>query len=50
LSDCILGSFDAFRQELRVCFEHCGFIESHPRVICAHCRSLSEAGQGINDN
>lgn len=50
LSDCMLGRFDAVRQKLRVCFEHGGFIESHPRVICAHYRSLSGAGQGISDN
>jgi hypothetical protein len=50
LSDGILGRFDAVRQELRVCFEHGGFIESHPRVTCAHWRSLSGAGQAISDN
>jgi hypothetical protein len=38
LTDGVLRDFDAIRQAFRVGFEHSGFIELHPRVICAHWR------------
>ena len=41
LTDGVLRDFDATRQTFGIGFEYSGFIKLHPRVICAHWRSLS---------
>jgi hypothetical protein len=38
LTDGVLRDFDATGQAFGVGFEHSGFIELHPRAICAHWR------------
>jgi hypothetical protein len=38
LTDGVLRDFDATGQTFGVGFEHSGFIELHPLVICAHWR------------
>jgi hypothetical protein len=38
LTDGVLRDLDATRQAFGVGFEYRGFIELHPRVICAHWR------------
>ena len=37
-NDVVLRDFDATRQAFGIGFEYSGFIELHPRVICAHWR------------